>query len=731
MTAPDRRVDPLSYLTKEAHNLGAVARGLMGGYSPQPKPAGPGQTAAYGGGGAAAGAAQAQPPQGGGGALGRFAGTLGGAARGFGRALGFGGSPSYGQMAQGAATAGAQGAAQGGAQGGALGQPQQSSFGGMLGNAWNQMRGFFGGGGQQPPQQQTRPQAQQPQQSGFENWIAGAAARQANAQPQAQQPRNNQQAGAGLPPQRSNQQLGGVDPRSAQARRMVRTAADLYPLGGVARPEKEGGDAAPACPFAAGPAATAFSREKAAAPNWRAMGQGVAGFFGRGGRAAGTAAHGLQQAATPSLGQRARTFAGSFVRQGENNTLRNMSRWQHAAQLPGMAGGAFLGNMTGEDLGLPGGFEGPLGIRVNPAGMLAGAAMGHRGVRQTSFGRTLMRPAIQSGAGSLAGSLGDTLAGVAGYDTGGSMGRLGAWGGLGLGLGGNRFLNQRDALNATVRRRLAMVGNDPNRRAMVLGGARRAMGQLTNSPVHQANQFLDHTLQGAMDPFRAVGRGARRFFTGEAPQVGGMSHRGFGRVAPARPAPGVQTFGRRVGQLATAVPLGMTAAGLGYNALTGRLRDDMNENIARAYGALREQGMSDMDDYLTQRGVLDGQGRFNPMQGVGHGLQQMANPFLQMLGFHNPQQMSGGQRLAGMAGPAMAGMGLMSGNPAMTGAGAAMYAYPHFARQGQQPGLPFHPGAQGGPGFTGLDRNEFAHQTTPRQQAHPFSSQQPTGQGYL
>jgi hypothetical protein len=366
------------------------------------------------------------------------------------------------------------------------------------------------------------------------------------------------------------------------------------------------------------------------------------------------------------------------------------SGWDFARrQLVGSGAGAAAGAWAGDDIAAP-----SFGMDPHLAGALYGAAafnpyLARMGLRSRGVGalaNPVMRGVQGSTAGAFGGSVLDMLAGFGGVpDT--HFGHIGGQvgGAAGLASGTGRAMNRLGAPGG----RIATQGRN-----------------LTN--------FAEGALGPVMNPINT----AYRAFGNQAPQ---WLRSGF---TPAR-------FGANTAAMRGGRQLGMWGGGLlGARELMGGVKRDLSNTVTNTANQYLQSAIPQIADYgedrtmgmLDRLGVLNQQGQFSPMQGIGRGLSQgvqglmrHAHPLFRALGL-NPQNMSPMQQAAILGGGGLGGAGLMTGHPMLAGAGgltslAGLLPGLMGRGEGQPPPDWANAGTAAAPPTTPVARDEYAHQT--------------------
>lgn len=341
-------------------------------------------------------------------------------------------------------------------------------------------------------------------------------------------------------------------------------------------------------------------------------------------------------------------------------------------QVGGSLGGGMMGAFAGEDMfGQRGTINGPFGMRLSAPGFAAGAMAFNPRLARTAMragpgaAQAALRGARGALVGATAGGGADMVAGQLGYE-GTGFGRMGAVGGGLAGLGGG-------------------VGRALARRAAP-GAVRSEIGQGLLHGASTAGRGMNQFTQGVYEPLtQAIASPARAAYN----YVAGRPVGGF-FAGPATSA------AQRAGRLAGGVGVGGLGLGLASNALGQRVQGAVDENIGRVMPAVTQHLADTADRYMGERGLLDRQGRFDPVGGTLHGLAQHLGPaadsILGAMGV-DPAAMSPAQKMLLLGGGGLAAGGAMAGSgglAALGGAGMAAGAIPPFLaalqRQHAQPG---------------------------------------------
>lgn len=376
-----------------------------------------------------------------------------------------------------------------------------------------------------------------------------------------------------------------------------------------------------------------------------------------------------------------------------SHRLQNLGEQAMAHGMP-MAGGAVGGYFAGDDLGVG-----------STSGALAGAAIFNPALRRYlarnaggygSHGLLPINAFKGSMVGSLAGSAVDSTLGAFGLNqdeagnTRNTFGRIGAYGGLGLGATAGAYPFLRRAAGRAI----------PGSNASTLLNTARLVS-------HNAGKA-----QGAVDGF---GLGAMKPLWSVAtyPFVKGYDYISRGaRLADKA---------KRLGLLTGSVGLGVSGIGGAYRAAKSTIGGHVDDKVEQIKGQVGQ-------DMRHAMGMQPG--------GSVHQLMSMADSLIQSMGL-NPQEMSPVQKVMLLGGGAAGIGGMATGNPLLAMGGFGLGALGGFGgtMPQQQPGMPTYgsPYTPGMPIMGGFSpnqvpvnmpaaRNEFAFQA---------NRQQPTGQGYL
>jgi hypothetical protein len=349
-----------------------------------------------------------------------------------------------------------------------------------------------------------------------------------------------------------------------------------------------------------------------------------------------------------------------------------------------MAMGGVGGYFAGDDItdGSPWG----RGLGAAGGALLMHPAARHHMTHNPQSGLTTAGRSLQGGiGGSFAGGVLDNTAEALGWENHPHFAR---WGGLaGLGTGAARGVASR------------------NRSLYGAQGAPISAGVLrrTAPVVRGAEQFA----QGGMEPLLNTGRAGLNW-------LGGSARPWAEAWQPAT------SWAQRMGRRVAGVGLGATALGFGNQMFQDRINSGVNQAVAQAYPQVmpfvQDDLMHSAHQFLDEHGMLNGEGQFNPLAGMGRrmagGLTSGVDQLLGRLGV-DPARMSPLQRLmvtGGAGGPqGQAGQGGTSS--------AAAAVLPLLMQQQQQPQAqgqpqqrPAVPGGVGLPVNSLGQRNEWQHQ---------------------
>lgn len=337
-----------------------------------------------------------------------------------------------------------------------------------------------------------------------------------------------------------------------------------------------------------------------------------------------------------------------------------------APQVAPTAFGGLMGGLYGSDL---------TGEREGWNSFLGGAGAG-----MAAFNPRLRRMAGLSGwrapvqavrmgsAGSFAGSGLDATAGVFGVDTNGRFGQAGAWGGTALGGGGATL----GALGRRARPPAAPPGGavagpwqpkPPAAAANTWGNWARAADVGTSKLDRMLTDFGSGVfMRPVLEPLKWVAR--RPWEMSGKPMSQGVRD-WIGAVPTTTKS---DALGRMVGYTG----MGVAGLGTGWNLLRGKLDETIQDNIAKAYGDVRDQVKHDLGGAV---GLHPG--------GMLHRAQNLVDVNLMRIGI-NPAHLTPAQKLQILGGTLGGTLGAATGNPWLAAGGFGAAALPFMNDGGGQ-----------------------------------------------